>query len=110
MPRYFFNLRYGRGPDKLAVDPEGDELPDLDAARELALHNARDLIARARSDIVRDWFTCSFEIEDTDCKLLLTIPFSATVPEEDDDEADDEKAALHRDPHLAGLSSPPGPR
>ncbi len=85
MPRYFFNLRYGRGSDKLAVDPEGDELPDLDAAREQALRSARDLIARHRSDIVRDWFTCSFEIEDDICRPLLTVPFSATVPEEDED-------------------------
>ncbi|MCC0809436.1 hypothetical protein FPV16_25100 [Methylobacterium sp. W2] len=85
MPRYFFNLRYGHGPDKLAVDPEGDELPDLDAVRMHALHSARDLIARSRTDAVRDWFVCSYEIEDEDCHRLLTVPFSDTVPDNGDD-------------------------
>src|ERR1700712_944139 len=87
MPRFFFNLRYGRGPSKLAVDPEGDELPDLDAAREHALRSARDLITRTRTDAVRDWFVCSFEIEDGDCRPLLTIPFGDAFPDERDDGA-----------------------
>jgi hypothetical protein len=82
MPRYFFNLRYGR--DKLAVDPEGDELPDTDAARAHALEVARDLIARTTSYSVRDWFTCTFEIVDETGQPVLTVPFSDTVPEEDD--------------------------
>lgn len=84
MPRYFFNLRYGPGPDKLAVDPEGEELAGLDAARARALDAARDLIARTRMHSVRDWFVCTFEIEDADCTLLLTVPFGATVTEADE--------------------------
>lgn len=89
MPRYFFNLRYGRGPDKLAVDPEGDELADVEAAREHALQSARDLIAGPPSFAVRDWFACSFEIEEEERGPVLTVPFSDLVPEEDDeDEAD----------------------
>ena len=87
MPRYFLNLRYGTGSGKLAVDPEGDELADLNAARERALFAARDLIAHTRSYAIRDWFTCSFEIEDQDAQLLLTVPFSDTVPEETDEGA-----------------------
>jgi len=82
MPRYFFNLRHRPGPAGLAVDPEGDELADLNAAREHALFVARDTIARTRTDIVRDWMVCSFEIEDEDAQLLLTVPFSDTVSEE----------------------------
>lgn len=82
MARYYFNLRHGSGPDGLAVDPEGDELPDLSAAREHALFVARDLIARVRTDIVRDWFVCSFEVEDDNAQVLLTVPFSDTVSEE----------------------------
>ena len=82
MPRYFFNLRFGQSGDKLAVDPEGEELADLDAARVRALSAARDLIANTRSYAVRDWFTCSFEIEDQDAQLLLTVPFSDTVLDE----------------------------
>jgi hypothetical protein len=80
MPRYYFNLRHRPGPAGLAVDPEGEELPDLNTAREHALDTARDLIARARTDIIRDWFVCSFEIEDEDAERLLTVPFSDAVP------------------------------
>jgi hypothetical protein len=31
--------------------------------------------------VIRDWFVCSFEIEDEDAQLLLTVPFSDTVVE-----------------------------
>jgi len=86
MPRYYFNLRHRPGPAGLAVDPEGEELPDLNAARERALNAARDTIANIRSDFVRDWFVCSFEIEDEDAQLVLMVPFSDTVPEVEDDE------------------------
>jgi uncharacterized protein DUF6894 len=81
MPRFFFNLRHRPGPAGLAVDPEGDELANLDEAREHALAEARDMIARTRTDMIRDWMVCSFEIEDEDAELLLTVPFSDTVPE-----------------------------
>jgi hypothetical protein len=81
MPRFFFNLRHRLGPAGLAVDPEGDELANLDEAREHALAEARDMIARTRTDMIRDWMVCSFEIEDEDAELLLTVPFSDTVPE-----------------------------
>ena len=82
MPRYFFNLRHRPGPAGLALDEEGDELADLNAAREHALFVARDTIARTRTDVVRDWMVCSFEIEDEDAELLLTVPFSDTVSDE----------------------------
>ena len=84
MPRYYFNLRHRPGPAGLAVDPEGEEFPDLNAARERALNAARDHIARTRTDVIRDWFVCSFEIEDEDAQLLLRVPFSDTVPAVDD--------------------------
>jgi hypothetical protein len=82
MPRYYFNVRHRPGPAGLAVDPEGEEFPDLNAARERALSAARDHISRTRTDIIRDWFVCSFEIEDEDAQLLLTVPFSSTVSDE----------------------------
>ena len=85
MTRYFFNLRYGLGPDKLAIDPEGDELADVEAARQHALQEARGLIAGPRSFAVRDWFVCSFEIEDENARHVLTVPFSEVVPDEDDE-------------------------
>ena len=79
MPRYFFNLRHRLGPAGLAQDLEGDELPDVDAAREHALAQARDIIARTRTDIVRDWMVCSFEVTDEQSQPVLTVPFGDTV-------------------------------
>jgi hypothetical protein len=84
MPRYYFNLRYGAGPDKLAVDSEGDVLADDEAARQHALLSARDLVAGPPSFAVRDWFVCSFEIEEESARHVLTVPFSDIVPEEED--------------------------
>ena len=84
MPRYFFNLRHKPGLEGLAVDPEGDEFADLGEVRDYALRSARDLIARTQSHSVRDWFMCSFNITDADGRPILTVPFSDTVPEEED--------------------------
>jgi hypothetical protein len=84
MPRYFLNVRYRPGPAGLAVDPEGDELADVNAVREHAMAQARDMIARTRTDIVRDWMVCSFEITDEQGQTVLTVPFSDTVPELED--------------------------
>lgn len=82
MPRYFFHLRYG--PDKLAQDPEGEILPGPEAVRAHALAAARHLIAQTRSDSVRDWFICAFEVTDEAGTPVLTVPFGAAV--EDDAE------------------------
>ena len=90
MPRYYLNLRYGQALDKLAIDPEGDELPDDEAARQHALQAARDLVAGSRSFAVRDWFVCSFEVEDEDARHVMTVPFSDIVPEEDDEDDEDQ--------------------
>ena len=79
MARYFFNVRHAPGPEGLAVDPEGEHLSDLAAAREHALKEARGLIAGPSLSAIRDWFTCSFEIEDEDAQLLLTVPFTDTL-------------------------------
>lgn len=80
MPRFFFNVRHRPGPDGLAVDPEGDELADVNAARERALSQARIMIARERHTFIRDWMVCAFEITDEDGQPVLTVPFSDTVP------------------------------
>lgn len=84
MPRYFFDLRHKPGPGGVAVDPEGDELADVTGARDYALRSACDLIARTQSHSVRDWFVCSFEITDANGRLILTVPFSDTVQEDED--------------------------
>ena len=97
MPRYFFNLRHRPGPDGLAVDPEGDELADMTAAREHALFVIRDTVTRTRTDIVRDWFVCSFEITDEEGRPVMTVPFSDIVPEEEDENEEEARLAPSRD-------------
>lgn len=79
MPRYFFNIRHRPGLAGLAVDPEGDELPDLNAAREHALFEARAMIAREHLPLIRDWMDCSFEIMGEAGQPVLTVPFSEAV-------------------------------
>ena len=77
MPRYFFHQRTPRG---LIEDPDGSDLPDLDAARDEALAAARDLWASAilgRSDRSED----SFEIHDGHGRHLLTVPLIDALPE-----------------------------
>ena len=88
MPRYFFNIRHRAGPKGLAVDEEGDELPDVNAAREHALNAARDLITRHQMSMIRDWFVCSFEISDEEGRHVMTVPFSEVVPDENDEEGE----------------------
>jgi uncharacterized protein DUF6894 len=82
MPRHFFNVQHRPGPAGLAVDEEGDDLADLNAAREHALSMARTMIARERLTMIRDWMVCSFEIKDEDAQILLRVPFSDTVSDE----------------------------
>ncbi|UYW24764.1 hypothetical protein OKC48_15930 [Methylorubrum extorquens] len=86
MPRYFFNVRHRPGPAGLAEDREGDELVDVAAAREHALSEAKAVIARDdRPATIRDWMDCSFEITDEDGQHVLTVPFSDTVPGQEED-------------------------
>lgn len=83
MPRFFFSVRHREGPSGLAIDEEGDELPDEAAARDHALSEARKMIARDRLTMIRDWMVCSFEVTDEAGNLVLTVPFSDTVSHED---------------------------
>jgi len=86
MPRYFFNLRYGPRPDKLAVDPEGDDLPGVGEAHQHALQSIRGLIAGPPSHAVRDWFVCAFEITDEADQPVMTVPFTEIVPDEENED------------------------
>jgi len=86
MPCYFFNVRHRPGPAGLAQDPEGEDYVDVNAAREHALSMARVMIARERHTMIRDWMVCSFEIMDEQDQPVLTVPFSDTVPVEEDDD------------------------
>ena len=75
MPRYFLHLRYRDGSDGLAVDEEGDDVPEpgLHAHVEAT---ARDLMRKARLDVIRNWHGCIFEVTDDTGQLVLTVPFS----------------------------------
>ena len=61
VPRFYMNLRYrdrlfvDEEGDELGDEEEGDELADEHAVREHALDTARDLIAYARMNTIRNW-------------------------------------------------------
>jgi hypothetical protein len=46
-----------------------------------ALETARDLIARTRTDSIRNWFDCSFQMTDEAGRVVLVMPFSEAVNE-----------------------------
>ena len=74
MPRYFFHL-YN---DVVAEDEEGQDLPDLAAAREYALRNIRDLMTE---EVMKGRLILRHRIEiaDEQGKRVLTVPFSEAV-------------------------------
>jgi hypothetical protein len=75
MPRYYFHVCNGNG---FTEDEEGQDLPDLDAARSVAIKAARDIMA---SDVMRGMLDLSsfIEIEDADKKLVHTLGFEQAV-------------------------------
>jgi hypothetical protein len=70
--RYFFNFRQG---DVVARDELGMFLPDLEAAREQAMHTCYDLafVARAAGEIERDG---ELEVTDASGERILRIPIT----------------------------------
>ena len=76
MPRYFLHLRYRDGVDGLAVDQEGDDLPDQTGLRRHVEATARDLMRHARLTAISDWRACTFEVTDETGSPVLTLPFS----------------------------------
>ncbi len=76
MPRYFLHLRYRDSVDGLAVDEEGDDLPDAGDLRAHVEATARDLIRHARLAAIPDWRACIFEVTDETGSRVLTLPFS----------------------------------
>ena len=75
MPRYFFNIRSSEG---IIRDPDGTELPDLEAARAEAELSARDLLA----DLLRQGVTLdgqAFEITDEMGQILERLPFRSVL-------------------------------
>ena len=74
MPRFFFNVF----DEAVAIDEVGVELPDLAAARETAIEEARAVISeaarRGRIDLSH-----RIEVEDEARRPVLLLPFSAAV-------------------------------
>jgi hypothetical protein len=74
MPRFFFNIF----EEAVAVDEVGVELPDVAAAREAAIEEARAAIGegarRGRIDL-----SYRIEVEDEARRPVLMLPFSAAV-------------------------------
>ena len=70
MPRFYFHL-YN---DVIALDEEGAELPDLAAAREYALENAREMVC---SSIKAGHLNLDHRIEVTDDggERVMTLTF-----------------------------------
>ena len=76
MPRFFLHLRYRDGVDGLAVDEEGDDLPDPTGLRAHVEATARDLMRHTRLAAIPDWRACTFEVTDEAGSLVLTLPFA----------------------------------
>lgn len=75
MPHYYFHIRSSTG---LIRDPEGIELPDLDAALTEAKRAARELLADLiKADAVLDGQ--AFEISDADGEVLARLPFRSVL-------------------------------
>ncbi len=75
VPRYFFHL-YN---DVEARDPDGAELPNIGAARMVAIHNARFTLAETIKTEGRFVGDHRIDIEDDDGTVLDTIYFKDVV-------------------------------
>lgn len=72
MPLYYLHIRTG---NKLEVDPDGTELPDLDAALAEAMKVARELVGEV-ADLGRD---AVIEIADGSGETIIAVPFADAV-------------------------------
>ena len=75
MPRYYFHICNGSG---FVEDEEGQELPDLEAARAFAVRSARSIMS---SDVQRGMLDLSsfIEIEDPLHQLVHTLGFEEAI-------------------------------
>jgi hypothetical protein len=77
MGHFYFHLRAG---DQLISDVEGQELPDVSAARHEAIQSAREILAaaiRAGQANVPE----AFVISDEAGRALDTVPLAEVLPE-----------------------------
>lgn len=76
MPHYYFHVR---SPDGTARDEEGSDLPDLGAAREMALATGRELVADAVKS-GRDRTLESVSIADESGRELAAVSIDDLLP------------------------------
>jgi hypothetical protein len=80
MPCYFFNVKRD---EVLIADREGDELPGVDAARELGLETVQDMMRLPHVyGEMREWQKDEFIITDETGATVLVLPFTEAVEEE----------------------------
>lgn len=75
MPRYFFHVVL---ENERVPDPDGQELPDPDAAWEAARRTAVTLMDTPVERPV-NWLTCRFEVQDEAGEIVLEFPFAEAV-------------------------------
>jgi len=75
MARYYLNIRNGGG---YVEDAEGQELPDLAAARLQAIEGVRSVLSEEARQGEID-LSGSIEIADQAGNILLVLPFSEAV-------------------------------
>ena len=73
MPHFYLHVR---NHHDLAVDPDGVDLPNIDAARAEALRVAQELLADWPSGWPQAQSETAIEITDRAGQTLLRIPFS----------------------------------
>ncbi len=78
MPYYFLHVRDG---DHLTKDDEGEDLPDLKAARAEALEIAREMWAEVlREGEDRDYLDAVILITDRQNRELMSVSFVEALP------------------------------
>jgi uncharacterized protein DUF6894 len=76
MPRYYFHIR---NDDDIALDEEGSDLPDLNAASRQALASAGELLANAIKE-GKEPVAESIVIADANGQELLSVPLKQALP------------------------------
>jgi hypothetical protein len=76
MPRYFFHVVDG---EERLEDAEGVPLPDERAARKMAVHIAREIMAESlRNGEPIDGQV--FEVADENGEVVIRMPFKSAIP------------------------------
>jgi uncharacterized protein DUF6894 len=80
MSLYYLHITDGAA---LLRDPEGSNLPNLEAARKEAIEGARQLISQAVLTGSPLQMQRAFQIDDADGRTLLSVPFRDAINSSD---------------------------